>query len=163
MLSQAFPTGHPRAGQPTNFLTAFNNAKMCVKCDKKALGLCTRGVAGYLKKHTIRGNYDLWASRFEKIDDGKACLSIRVWSGTPYRSKQVEIARLTREDGIGLQRLTFDFDELNSPRIDGAALKPSAKDLAHNDGLSYEDWNGWFNGHDLSKPMAVIHLTKYRY
>lgn len=163
-LSRVFPAKHPRAGQPTNFRAAFNNAQMCAKCRKKALGMCAREcVVGYLKNHTMRGNYDLWAKRFEKIERGEACLSVRQWTGKSYASKQVEIMRLTREDGIGLQRLTFDFDELNKPRINGSVLDPSAKDLARNDGLSYEDWSNWFKGYDLSKPLAIIHFTNFRY
>lgn len=35
--------------------------------------------------------------------------------------------------------------------------------LANNDGLSKEDWQEWFRGYDLSKPMAIIHFTKFRY
>lgn len=35
--------------------------------------------------------------------------------------------------------------------------------LARNDGLTLEDWREWFRGYDLSKPMAVIHFTKFRY
>ena len=163
-LSRVFPVTHSRAGQPTNFRAAFNNAQMCAKCRKKALGMCCgECVVGYLKLHTIRTNYDLWAQRFEKIERGEACLSVRQWTGKPYASKQVEISRLTREDGIGLQRLTFDFDELDRPRIKGAELNPSAKDLARNDGLSYEDWRDWFKGYDLSKPLEIIHFTPFRY
>ena len=32
-----------------------------------------------------------------------------------------------------------------------------------NDGLSFEDWEDWFRGYDLSKPLAIIHFTKFRY
>ena len=58
------------------------------------------------KKHTLRSNYEYWRQRFEKINSGEACLSLRYWQGLPYRSKQVEFLRLTKNDGIGLQRLT---------------------------------------------------------
>lgn len=75
-LSQVFPATHARAGQPTGFRENLFKTKL----------------------HTIRANYEFWKNRFEQIEKGEACLSIRQWTGKPYRSKQVEIARLTRED-----------------------------------------------------------------
>ncbi len=38
-----------------------------------------------------------------------------------------------------------------------------AHTLARNDGLSLEDWEAWFKDYDLSKPMAIIHFTPFRY
>ena len=32
-----------------------------------------------------------------------------------------------------------------------------------NDGLSLDDWFSWFNDYNLSKPMAIIHFTNFRY
>lgn len=46
-VSQKFPTTHKKAGLSTGFLLAIKN---------------------HDKKHTLRGNYDLWAKRFEKIN-----------------------------------------------------------------------------------------------
>lgn len=113
------------------------------------------------KIHTIRANYTLWQNRFDEIKAGRACLSLRYWSEKPYRSKQVEFARLTREDGIGLQELKVDAATCV---IDGEAkqmLLPET--IANNDGLSIDDWREWFRSHYFSKPMAIIHFTKFRY
>ena len=33
--------------------------------------------------------------------------------------------------------------------------------LSNNDGLDFDDWKEWFKGYDLSKPLAIIHFTKY--
>lgn len=57
-------------------------------------------VVGYLKRHTIRANYEFWAKRFEKIAAGEAVLSIREWVGKPYGkgSTQREIALHPRKD-----------------------------------------------------------------
>ena len=123
------------------------------------------------KLHTIRANYTLWAKRFEKIAAGDACLSVREWMGAPYRSKQVEIARLTIRDGIGIQKLRIKpFQQhLNSevylqPFIyDETTMPVNEVTLANNDGLSLEDWKEWFKNYDLSKPLAIIHFTKFRY
>ena len=91
MLSQFFPAYHPKAGSSTDF--------------KNKLQAALNGWSDltFAKLHTIRANYPLWKKRFEQIERGEACLSIRQWSGKPYASKQVEIARLTKDDGIGLQ------------------------------------------------------------
>ena len=158
-LSQVFFTSHPRAGQLTNFRAAFNNAQMCAKCQDK-------GVTGYLKKHTIRANYEFWAKRFEKIAAGKAVLSVREWVGKPYGkgSTQREIALLTREDGIGIQKLRLYKDELFTlVYADKYTTSVEWRELANNDGLSLEDWQEWFKGYDLTKPLAIIQFTKFRY
>lgn len=157
-LSPKFPSTHARAGQETEFEAAFNAGQDTPKGDT---------FAKYKKLHTIRANYDFWAKRFEKIAAGEACLSIRQWVGKPYGkgSTQREIARLTREDGIGLQQLSFTVDAADNQRvalIDGISL-PSLRVLANNDGLTLEDWNEWFRGYNLSNSLAVIQFTKFRY
>ena len=150
-LSQVFPVTHKRAGEPTGFKDAFLQGQEDI-------------FEG--KFHTIRANYELWSKRFEKIEKGEAFLSIRQWTGKPYRSKQVEIARLTKENGIGIQKLCFHKDgdgnrSLILFTIDG---KPeNILFLAKNDGLSFEDWKEWFKGYNLSKPLAIIQFTKFRY
>lgn len=162
-LSKVFPSAHFRAGMPTNFSASFNNAQMCAKCQKKPKGMCMREcVVGHLKLHTIRANYEFWAERFKKIESGEAVLSIRQWTDKPYRSKQVEIARLTREDGIGLQKLTVAGCSTIHPIFVGGH-SVSCKKLANNDGLDETDWNNWFSGYDLTNPLAVIHFTNFRY
>lgn len=40
---------------------------------------------------------------------------------------------------------------------------PSIEELAFNDGLNLDDWKAWFQDYDFTKPMAVIHFTKFRY
>lgn len=108
----------------------------------------------------------LWCKRFLDIQKGNAILSIRQWSGAPRRSKQVEIDRLSSADGIGLQCLTFQNNDFHAFTIDGKSFevsKESVEALAANDGLILKDWEDWFKGYDLSKPMAVIHFNKFRY
>lgn len=145
MLSTVFPKRHPKAGEPTNFNTQI--------CETKI--------------HTIRANFELWKKRFEDIEDGWAELSVRIWSGKPYKSKQIEIAKLTKyDDEIGIQRLSFARGELYTPVIDEDKLGGRGIDvinLAKNDGLSLTDWESWFKDYDLTKPMAIIHFTNFRY
>lgn len=144
MLSKAFPAQHPRKGEPTGFREAFRKTKL----------------------HTIRANYALWKKRFEKIAAGEACLSVRQWTGAPYRSKQREIARLTRLDGIGIQRLSFDHDRDGCVSYKFFDIDGHYADIikvANNDGLSFDDWREWFKKYDLTKPLAIIHFTSFRY
>lgn len=154
-LSQVFPSTHCRAGEPTEFEAAFNAGQDTPKGD----AFCR-----YKKLHTIRSNYEFWRKRFEKIAAGEACLSIRQWVGKPYGkgSTQREIARLTREDGIGIQKLNIiGCTTIHPMYADGHSV--DAEQLAHNDGLTLPDWRNWFEGYDLTEYLAIIHFTKFRY
>ncbi len=136
-VSKIFPTTHSRKGQDTNFV---------------------QGIASGEKLHTIRGNYEFWEKRFEKINQGLACLSIRTWTGKPYKSEQKEEFMLTNTDGIELQSFVmgdlFDF-------VGGTPV--SRHDIAKNDHLSLPDFQEWFKKADFTKPMAMIHFTAFRY
>ena len=153
-LSRCFPAKHSKAGEPTQFRDAFyaglvfNRGSECT---------CLRP-----KLHTIRANYPLWEKRIKEVQEGKAVLSVRQWAGRPYWSRQIEIARLTAKDGVGIQMLRFLGDNFNGGYIRNGVY-PSDKILANNDGLSLADWEEWFRGYDLSKPLAIIHFTKFRY
>lgn len=139
ILSEKFPTTHPRKGQETEFGRSFLNGK---------------------KIHTIRGNFPLWEKRLKEVQEGRAVLSIRQWTGAPYRSPQKELARLTGSNGVGVQALKLK-DLFSSTVIDGE--KVELPDLAAHDGLSFSDWYDWFRKVDLRQPMAIIHFTKFRY
>lgn len=155
MLSKVFPADHPKAGIPTGFQHKLQAA------------LNGWSDHAFAKLHTIRANYPLWAKRFEQIERGDACLSIRQWSGKPYASKTIEIARLTKEEGIGLQKFEVyaNYDGINNWqhfKIDDRGYM-SINDIPNKDGLTREDWIDWFKNYDLSKPFAIIQFTKFRY
>lgn len=150
-VSETFPKKHSLSGEPTGFVPQ---------------------ILGKRKIHTIRANYALWAKRFEKIDRGEACLSVRVWTGKPYRSKQEEVLRLTKKDGIGLQKLVFYNGCIALPTINTGKLEDSicaekelfsCQVLARNDGLFFEHLKEWFEGYNLDEPMAIIHFSDFRY
>ena len=138
-LPKSFPRTHARAGEPTEFREKFLKKE---------------------KIHTIRANYELWSKRIKEVQDGKAELSIRQWAGKPYRSKQIEIARLTAANGVSIQKLELTNDLLEC--IVGG-YRYSYVSVAKNDGLHPADWLDWFSCYNLSKPMAIIHFTKFRY
>lgn len=111
-LSQVFPTGHSQAGKPTNFKYEFLLGQQCSKCQPRDRNKnyieCDKCLTRNQPKiHTIRANYPLWLKRITEVQQGKAVLSIRQWTGKPYRSPQVEVVKLTSEDGVGIQKLAF--------------------------------------------------------
>jgi hypothetical protein len=145
-VSEFFPKTHNKASLPTGFINAIS---------KK------------WKKHTIRGNYVLWLKRFKKINEGKAVISVRSWSGKPYRSTQTEHFVFDKDDKIGLEKIEFDDDKddvpcLRYPLINNNS-QPSIFSVAENDGLSLQDFKEWFKNYDLNEPMAIIHFTSFRY
>lgn len=144
-LAKLFQRTHPESGKPTDFKNKLQHGE---------------------KIHTIRANYMLWKNRVEEVQQGNACISIRQWSGIPYRSKQQVLDILTSDHNIGIQRLVFHKDKDGMPSliffdIDGKYIDVAT--LANNDGLSTENWQNWFIGYDLSKPMAIIQFTNFRY
>ncbi|MGL5912785.1 MAG: hypothetical protein ACRCZB_01370, partial [Bacteroidales bacterium] len=116
-----------------------------------------------LKIHTIRANYPFWEKRIKEVERGEACLSIRQWQDKPYRSKQVEIARLTNADGVGIQRCYIRTFTVGGVMIPDKDLSVNSFEVAENDGLTLDDFKKWFDSYDLSDAMAIIHFTKFRY
>ena len=175
-LSRCFIANHKRAGEETHFKEKFLLGQGCPDCDKPQdlsgvnISDCNGCVnaCSLPKLHTIRANYLLWERRIRDIQEGKAYLSVRQWTGKPYRSKQIEIARLTAEDGVGIQKARIMPEANFMVAIDEDYEKylctpEEIQGLANNDGLSLADWCDWFRGYDLSKPLAIIHFTKFRY
>lgn len=163
-LSKTFPAKHPLAGLPTFFKTKLEIANV-IPFDETNRHSVPDGQP-QMKLHTIRANYPLWRKRFDEIDRGEACISLRQWSGKPYASKQIEIGRLTKDDGIGIQRLKFQPDRDGQYvwwnfNIDGKFH--DVHHLAMNDGLTFYSWRQWLKDYDFSKPLAIIHFTKFRY
>jgi hypothetical protein len=165
MVSKVFPAYHPRRGQPTHFHEKIHK---CIDRDgvkNKVVNAMEFNFYIYgesdPKLHTIRLNYDLWASRAEKINAGEAVLSLRQWTGKPYASKQVEILRLEK---IGVQRAkvytVFEsmVNKIRGTNIEGRSI--SIHDVAKNDGLSTDDFCKWFK-----KDMdgVIIHFTDKLY
>jgi hypothetical protein len=140
-VSHSFPKTHKRAGEPTNFPIAIKKSE---------------------KLHTIRGNYELWEKRFKQIEAGEACLSVRLWEGKPYNSKQFEICRLDKSHGIGVQKIEIGESLHFASTIDGKKFGKTWE-ISKNDGLSLDDFEEWFKDYDLTKPMAIIHFTNFRY
>ena len=143
-LSVTFPKWHPKAGQPTYFKEKMHNGLLW----DKGMNIGYSQTPSYavsgdiqLKLHTIRANYELWRKRFEQIEDGIGLqkLELKLASYLPFYIEVDRIDEDRRKDAIHVGL------------------------LAHNDGLSLNDWQDWFRNYDLSKPLAIIHFTNFRY
>lgn len=147
-VSNNFPLKHKKQGEETRFITLIETK---------------------FKIHTIRGNFELWKKRFEEVEKGKAVISLRYWSGKPYNSKQIEFKKFAKNDGIGIEKLTFNekiatpFPSIISDNKIYVPNISNVDELASNDGLSSEDFKEWFKSYDLTKPMVIIHFTNFRY
>ena len=163
-VSRTFPKTHARAGENTYFVQKIRNAlhdykESSVDCyDENGNETCV--LIRERKIHTIRGNYELWEKRMTEVQKGNAVISLRYWSGKPYNSKQVVICQLDKDSGCGVQKAEFD-DYLYSLKVDDKRMELG--NIPLNDGLSHTDFEEWFKGYDLSKPMAIIHFTNFRY
>ncbi len=142
-VSERFPQTHSRAGEETGFIQN-------IILDNKI--------------HTIRSNYDLWQKRVVEINAGIARLSVRVWEGKPYRSKQREVIAF---NGVGIEKVVnsnpFGKGMMLCIEKEKNTYMPIMDELAKNDGLSLGDFVEWFKDYDLTKPMAIIHFTYFRY
>lgn len=160
MLSKVFPATHSRKGEPTYFSQKVQAGQHPTVFPNEVP-----------KLHTIRENYNLWRDRIAQVQAGEAEICLRQWTGAPYRSKTVEIMRLGWQDGVGIQKLNFGWHNGEQiPVIEGWYMygeNGSKAELAKNDGLSLEDWQEWFKGHEkdtvYDKPLAIIHFTNFRY
>ena len=154
IVSRIFPKTHKRAGENTEFTDK-------IACSLFCTGYCSDCDYHKTKIHTIRANYELWEKRIKDVQDGKAVISIRYWSGKPYNSKQIKLHELDKDSGVGVQKIRFPFPNLHCFLI--GDIEHQDMSLSKNDGLSYDDFKEWFKKYDLSKPMAIIQFTDFRY
>lgn len=174
MISRTFPATHPRKGELTNFAPKilsvcgvnipYQAAGQNLILDTKAYYADYCFTQGFDPKiHTIRGNYDLWKKRADKINAGEAVLSLRQWSGSPYNyaqdgSKQVEFMQLEK---INVQKI--EFNKFLGAFIDDTDSDVRLETLAKNDGLSVEDFKAWFHDLKYDEPYAIINFTDHKY
>lgn len=134
-FTQVFPAGHPRAGEDTFFiekvLKSFTVLGIPVLeidamryFDNEVWESCEP------KYHTIRAGH-----HFKPGDK----FSPRVWSGRPYNSQQIILA-----PDVEIKK-TWNFEVRRGEYyLNGTKLFFMLERLAGNDGLSKEDFYGWF-------------------
>jgi hypothetical protein len=128
ILSQVFPTYHPRAGQLTGFVHKFLSS---LPSKKETAVLFGFDLGLIPKKHTIRSG-----NRFKPGD----FFSPRIWLGKPYRSKQIKLV----PDVEVLK--TYKFEIINGIIYLNDIIVPHGivKHIAMNDGLTMDDFYAWF-------------------
>lgn len=144
-LSKTFPKTHKRAGVKTFFLRSIKNGK---------------------KIHTIRTGYERWKHNLDKVINGTHIVSLRQWTGVPYRSPQDEISLLT---DVGYERISMSYDPDTGKVRAVINGKPFAdvKALAEHDGLTWTDFVDYFFGKGAHNATLfqgiIIHFTQFRY
>jgi hypothetical protein len=157
-FSRHFPTGHPKAGQPTYFIEQILN----VTLPRGENGIINRDninpailplindfilLDGATRKHhTIRAG-----SRFKPGD----MASLRVWSDKPYRSKQIEFAQVEVKKVWPFNiHVVGDGLIWQIPGIGSGAFDTQSnglKIISENDGLEVRDFLDWFVIHPKAK------------
>lgn len=161
-FSRTFPAYHPKAGQPTNFVEQIYNSIGMDFTNRRWIGMLNEInpdqkeiLAGFvfggidykvsgIKRHTIRSG-NRW-----KVGDK---ISLRVWSGKPYQSKQIIIAPDIEVKKVWPVEIEFFggsfYVQLPVKKNHWTLL--SAGDVAKNDGLEVHDFIDWFKVHPKSK------------
>lgn len=149
IISRTFPATHPRRYEPTFFVEKIWKAlqthgyKEPWNFFNELPGLSSvinihDYAASKEKYHTIR------AGRRWKLGD---MASLRVWSGLPYRSKQIAIVPdLMIQKAIDIEIHFNPFQVvIPTPGKTNQWGMLSNGLVAENDGLSYDDFQNWFD------------------
>lgn len=161
-VSVNFPQTHARKGEQTYFVEKIRLALMQSKYPNIQVSAeSANNLKLWPKLHTCRVKLQSWGKKIEKIAKGEAVLELYYWTGKPYNSKTVTICQLGKDDGIGLQKISFKDGFIETPVIND--YPQNAFSIALNDGLLWADFRDWFKNYDLSKEMAIIHFTPFRY
>lgn len=149
-FSRVFPSYHPKAGKPTNFVERIlNTLEVDYQSDdyfhwlvENNAGLDTDIITSFYtslvpveerKGHTIRGG-----KHFNFGDT----IVFRVWSGRPYNSKQINFApdAVVNTWPVAVDTKGDIWVKYNTTKISN----DEQLILAENDGLTYKDFKDWF-------------------
>lgn len=144
-FSRTFPSYHPKVGQPTFFVEKFWNSIYEGKDREEAL-----------ISHELSGMWSAWCEMRElapkhttiraghrfKVGDK---FSPRVWSGTPYKSKQIIIAPdMEVKNIIPIHIWKSDRIMIGHKSGNETLGLLEAKKVCKNDGLEFQDFEDWF-------------------
>lgn len=163
-LSRFFPSHHPRKGQPTYFVEKVWSANVIperidlaqiLKWNQKQIdnpkSKLTAGVVQIFwdnaitssvyepKGHTIREGHNV------KVGD---TVEFYIWSGKPYNSPQIVVT--PRIPVLKTWDIILEAGAENYHRLDNITINDDFTDneilleIAKNDGLSFEDFEQWF-------------------
>lgn len=148
-LARKFLQGHPKAGQPTFFVSSLWNSIYPIAIPRNVpiqefrddYTIWELGSGECRKHHTIR-----FGRRWKTGDKA----SLRVWSGNPYRSPQIAIAS---DVTLRVVDVWVDYHPVTrciQRASDGKVIcqlieiDDRLQTLAANDGLSPQDFLDWF-------------------
>lgn len=139
-FSTKFPSTHPKKGEPTFFVEKMYNSLYLLKVVPKPLEDIFNFKIKAQKHHTMRSG-NRW-----KVGDK---FSPRIWSGMPYKSKQIVIDRdieIKKIFDVTVKSRLEDGERLFQVSINGKTLntKEQYAELAKNDGLSETELLDWF-------------------
>ena len=138
-VAKTFMKDHPRCGDLTKFKELILDG---------------------IKEHTIREDRKgYWYNKIKQVARGEAVLQLVEWSGKPYASRQRLIVELTNDDGVDC--IPVYLDRFKVRFFDDPKEIDFSRVVAEKDGLSTNDFRGWFGA--AKRKLLLIHFTKYRY
>jgi hypothetical protein len=143
VMAKTFPKTHPKSGAETQFSEQILAGK---------------------KIHTIRKNPDYWMHVANEVNEGRAVLSIREWTGRPYFSKHREIMQLEK---IAVEQIKVYVDHQTYIQLEGFInidypSKAFAR-FAANDGMTADDLYSWLHMEKKNHEAALIYFTDFDY
>lgn len=150
-FSRFFPASHPKTGEPTYFVEKIWLS--LVDC-----GFISMSKVVELSKTTGIGDMDIYTLRKSNLSPKGHTIrtgnrwkvgdkfSPRVWSGKPYKSKQIQFAPDIEIKKIWEFSTGGELFYLNGKQFD-----VTSSDAPTNDGLSTDDFLSWFDTHPKNK------------
>jgi len=149
ILSREFPKYHPRAGEQTKFVEQFFNSiyKQIDLTGKN--GKPFAFLPGFNEFTTETKHHTIRQGKRWKVGDK---FSPRVWSGKPYRSKQIILC-----EDVEIKKV-YDFEMIAKLFIDECEFYingrlityPEMHDISQNDGMNYSSFLHWFCGANIA-------------
>ena len=139
MLQSHFHAKHPRKGSRTLFEQ-----------------LVQRGV----KIHTFRDNFQELLRQSHGNNAGTGYMSLRVWEGKPYHSKQREVKRLYR---IGVQDAEAQVTDGSLCLVIDGKNHQAPWCVASSDGMCMGDLQEWLCPDGKPWSGCLVHFTDMRY
>jgi hypothetical protein len=141
-LSRQFPSYHPKAGQETHFVenawrSLFHKVILGIG---NPIGLEVEYQSFLSENHIRPKHHTVRLGRRWKDGD---MASLRVWSEKPYNSPQIKICQDVK---LRVVDIVLDFKNglIYRPMSDGSKKAISALELSINDGLTFQDFQDWF-------------------
>lgn len=157
-------SGHPRAGQDTHFVEKFLNAMNVDYTNANYLELLNTLNPDYNCNdffHSLKEN--VFTSKYHTCRGGNHfktgdLISIRVWSGAAYKSKQIKL--------LPDIAVTNTYDLYMNKKCQAYINRKTVADitlLANNDGLSVQDFKDWFNSKKIMIGQIISWTNKIKY